>query len=290
MPASEGVCRRLAVSIFSEKNINPMKDLNIAQGTVRVKRGDMDYIKFGSGEKAFVIICGMNMTGLAGLAGPVSEAYGMFAEEYTVYLLDRLKVLPEGYTVREMAEDTAEIMRALGIENADVMGNSQGGMIAECIAIDNPGLVHSLVLSSSMSHLTGLGSKVLSYWAELADRKDGREIYREFFKCVYGNPDHELLAILENTATDEQCVRYGVMARACLSFDVRDELKKIKCPVLVVGSDYDNVLGGEISRELAEELGCELFMYNNQKFGHAVCDEAPDFKQRMMDFFHSLDY
>lgn len=266
-----------------------MKDLNIAEGTVRVKRGDMDYIKFGTGEKTFVIISGMNMTGLAGLAGPVSEAYGMFAEEYTVYLLDRLKVLPGGYTVREMAEDIAEIMRALGIENADIMGNSLGGMIAEYIAIDHPGLVHSLVLSSSMSHMTVPGSKVLSYWAELADRKDGKELYREFFRHVYGSPDYELLAILENTATDEQCARYGIMARACLSFDVRDELKSIKCPVLVVGSDYDMVLGGEASRELAEEIDCELYMYNNRKFGHAVCDEAPDFKQRMMDFFHSLD-
>lgn len=266
-----------------------MNDLNVREKTIHISRGDMDCVIFGSGEKSFVIIAGMSMTGLAGLAGPVSEAYSMFAEEYTAYLFDRLKVLPEGYSIREMAADIAETMNALGVKNADIMGNSQGGMIALYLAIDHPELTHSLVLSSTVSHLDEFGAAVIGRWAELARKKDGRGIYREFFERVYSKPDMKLLEMLENTATDEQCIRYGIMAQSCIDFDCREELCRIKCPVIVIGSDHDEVLGSEISRTLAEQLNCELFMYHNRDFGHAVCDEAPDFKPRMMEFFHSID-
>ncbi len=267
-----------------------MKDLNVIEKTVHITKGDMDCIIFGSGDKALVIIAGMSMTGLAGLAGPVSEAYSMFAEEYTVYLFDRLKVLPEGYSIREMAGDVAETMNALGIKNADIMGNSQGGMIAQYIAIDHPELVHSLVLSSTVCCLDEVGREVIGRWAELAKNKDGRGIYREFFEKVYAKPDMKLLEMLENTATDSQCERYEIMARSCLDFDCRDEIGKITCPVIVIGSVYDSVMGSKISETLAKQLSCEVYVYRNPEFGHAVCDEAPDFKQRMMDFFHSLDY
>ena len=129
----------------------------------------------------------------------------------------------------------------------------------------------------------------MEHWAELADKCDGVSIYRDFFRYVYQRPDTKLCAALAKTATDEQCVRYGIMAQSCLDFDCREELCKIKCPVIVIGSDHDEVLGSEISRTLAEQLNCELFMYHNRDFGHAVCDEAPDFKPRMMEFFHSID-
>ena len=46
---------------------------------------------------------------------------------------------------------------------------------------------------------------------------------------------------------------------------------------------------GLTQKELAEKLNCKLYMYPEEKYGHNVCDEAPDFKQRVMDFFHSLN-
>lgn len=266
-----------------------MNNLNIREKTVHVTRGDMDCIQFGSGEKKLVILIGMNMTGLAGLAEPVAQAYSIFAEEYTVYVLDYLKLLPEGYSVRDMAGDAAEAMDALGIENADVMGNSLGGMAAQYLAADYPEKVNSLVLCSCMCRMSELGNRILRHWAELARKNDGRGIYRDFFERVYQKPDMELLALIENTATDEQCLRFAIMADACLEFNSCDELKRIKCPAFVVGAEHDRVLGGESPVELAEKLGCKLYMYPESKFGHNVCDEAPDFKQRMMDFFHSLN-
>ena len=258
--------------------------MNFLESSVHVSGGEFPYIRFGTGEKNLVIIAGMGMTGLTGLGGPVSELYRNYAEEYTIYVFDRLLVLPDDASIRSMAQDTAEAMQALGIEKADVMGASQGGMIALILAIEHPEMVHTLIPCSSCCYQNEVGKDTLSTWSTLADQKDGNGIYRDFFARVYTNPNEAALALCLDTATDDQCHRFGILARACYNFDCRDELSKVKCPVFVLGAAQDRVLGSASSPDLAERLGCECYIYED--YGHAVYDEAPDFLQRMWDFLH----
>ena len=260
--------------------------MDYLESSVWVRNGEFPYIRFGTGKKNFVMIAGMSMAGLTGLGAPVSEMYRDFADEYTVYVFDRLQILPGDASVRSMAQDTAEAMRTLAIEKADVMGASQGGMIALYLAADYPELVHSLILCSSCCYQNEVGKETFSVWSALADQMDGNSIYRDFFTRVYSYPNETALALCLDTGTAEQCRRFGILARACHAFDCRDELGKLQCPSFVLGSAQDRVLGGESSYDLAERLGCESFIY--QDFGHAVYDEAPDFRQRMLDFLHKI--
>ena len=256
------------------------------ESSVQISNGEFPYIRFGTGKKKLVMIAGMSMTGLTGLGAAVSEMYRDYAEEYTAYVFDRLCILPDDASVRSMAQDTAEAMRLLGIEKADVMGASQGGMIALVLAIDYPELVHALIPCSACCYQNEVGKETFSVWSALADQMDGNGIYRNFFARVYTVPNEAALALCLDTSTAEQCRRFGILARACYNFDCRDEIKKIQCPVFVLGSAQDQVLGSASSPELAERLGCEYFIY--QDYGHAVCDEAPDFRQRMLDFLHNI--
>lgn len=257
------------------------------ESSVWISSGEFPYIRFGTGNKNLAIIAGMSMTGLAGLGESVSEMYRDFAEEFTVYVFDRLHVLPDDASVRSMAQDTAEAMRSLKIEKADVMGASQGGMIALYLAIDHPELVHALIPCSSCCYQNEVGKETFSVWSELANQNDGHSIYRDFFARVYTNPNETMLARFLDTSTAEQCHRFGILARACYSFDCRDELEKIQCPVLVIGSTQDRVLGSKSSSDLAERLECECFLYQN--LGHAFYDEAPDFRQRILDFLRKIE-
>jgi pimeloyl-ACP methyl ester carboxylesterase len=54
--------------------------------------------------------------------------------------------------------------------------------------------------------------------------------------------------------------------------------------VLVLGGSQDKVTTGEASVEIAEKLGCEIYMYEN--FGHAAYEEAKDFNRRVYDFLN----
>jgi pimeloyl-ACP methyl ester carboxylesterase len=50
------------------------------------------------------------------------------------------------YTLDDMADDTAQLIAALGHSSAHVMGMSLGGMVAQCLAIRHPERVRSLTL------------------------------------------------------------------------------------------------------------------------------------------------
>ena len=114
--------------------------MSIPIETVRTEGFSMRFFRFGTGDRPFVILPGLSVQSVMGAADAVAAAYADFAERYTVYLFDRREELPEQYSVYRMGLDTAAAMRALGLYDADIFGASQGGMIAQVIAIEAPEL------------------------------------------------------------------------------------------------------------------------------------------------------
>ena len=126
-------------------------------------------------------------------------------------------------------------------------------------------------------------------WIRLAEAGDAETLYLAFGEALYPKElleaSRELLKDLAKTVTEVELRRFVVMAKALKGF-ITDELPKIRCPALVIGSEDDRVVGGEASRIIAERLrghpGCELFMYDG--YGHAAYDTAPDYRDRIAEF------
>lgn len=255
--------------------------------TVEIGENEMDYIVFGKGEKTFVIIPGLSVHSVMPLKDSIAEAYKDFTEEYTVYLFDRPKNLEEGCTIEDLAEATSQAMINLGIENADIFGASQGGMIAQYIAIDHPELVHKLILGSTLSKSNETFSTVEQKWVELAENKDEQGLLENFVDVVYSQAtlDQYRDTLIESNKgiTDEEYARFIILAKSCLTFDCYDKLDQIKCDVLVLGCEGDKVVTVEGSKEIADKLNCEIYIYDDS-YGHGVYDEASDYKQRCLDF------
>ena len=123
--------------------------MNAKNGKISVGSSDMDYVRFGRGEKVLVFLPGLGdgLTTVKGTALPMAVMYRIFSKDYTVYMFSRINDLPAGYTTRDMARDQAEAMDVLGIKKADIVGVSMGGMIAQYMAIDHPEKVGKLVLA-----------------------------------------------------------------------------------------------------------------------------------------------
>ena len=258
--------------------------------SVPVRDEEMEYIIFGSGPKPLIFVAGMSLCGIMDQAQVVADACEILTKDYTVYVFDRRPTLPVGYTVRDMAEDLAQALDALGISGADMMGTSQGGMIVQQLAIDRPELVHAAVLSSTLCRPNPTSEETFVLWRDTALRRDPAAVNDVSFRRIYTEKFREdnaaAFAALMQTGTPEQCGRFAVLAEACRVFDCSASLDRIRCPVLVIGVWGDMVLSGKASVELAERLGCGLHMYEG--FGHCVCDEAPDFRPRLLDFFRSV--
>lgn len=242
---------------------------------------------FGNGEKPFVILPGLSIHSVMGAAEAVEQAYQPFTEEYTVYLFDVTRDIKEGYTVRNMAEDTAAAMKTLGIEMADIFGASQGGMMALYLAIDHPELVNKLILGSTLSKPNETYVRIIEEWEALAAEKKETELLESFVDNVYSKATlvayRDFLITSNQGVSEEEYRRFLIQAEACKRFDCYNELSKVQCPVLVLGCEGDRIVTPEGSEQIAEALHCEIYMYDNQ-FGHGVYDEAPDYKEKCLEF------
>ncbi|MBR3366207.1 MAG: alpha/beta hydrolase [Lachnospiraceae bacterium] len=259
--------------------------------TVRKETFEMQFFRFGSGPRTYVILPGLSVQSVMASAEAVAQAYASFAEEYTIYVFDRRAALPPVYTVRDMARDTAEAMLALGLHDIYLFGASQGGMMAQVIAIEYPQLVRKLVLGSTSSHIRPEQEGVIREWIRLAQARDGVGLYLSFGQEIYPPEVFEqyrgALTDAGKTVTEEEFERFIILAQGMKDFNVTGELHLIRCPVLVMGVYEDAVLDSDATMEIAEKLdetpGFRLFMYIG--YGHAAFDTAPDYRQRIHDFF-----
>ena len=259
---------------------------NAKELKLNVRNMQFDYISFGSGTKPLVMIQGLNTRGIKGASLSLAYMYRIFAKDYKVYLFDRRPVVQEGITVRDMASDIAAAMDILSITNADVFGVSQGGMIAQYLAIDRPDLVRKLVLAVTLSQNNDTVTQVVSSWIEMAELGAMKELVADMAEKMYSDayvkryrPFMPLLTILQKP---KDVQRFGILAKACLTCNTYEVLEKIKCPVLVLGGRQDKVVTGKASEEIAEKLGCKLHMYDS--LGHAAYEEAKDFNQNVYEF------
>ena len=256
------------------------------EGKIQIGNLKMDYITFGRGERSLVLIQGLNTGGINGMALPLAYTYRMFAKEYTVYLFDRREDLPQEITVQVLAADIATVMDHLAIRQADVIGVSQGGMIAQYLAIDRPDLVHKLILAVTVAKNNMLMEHVIQHWISLTEQGDMKALVVDMAEKLYSEKYMKrykpLLPLLTVVHKPKNVQRFITLAKACLTCDTYDLLERIHCPVLVLGGRQDKIVGGQASEELAEQLCCDIYMY--EQFGHGVYEEAKDFNKRMYDF------
>ena len=260
-------------------------------GTIQAENFAMDYLRFGNGARNLVIIPGTSVQSVMMSAQAIADSYKLLTEDFTVYVLDRRKDMPESYTVYDMARDTAEAVKALKLGRVSLFGTSQGGMIAMKIAIDYPELVESMILGSTSAKVTQeTYRRVFAGWAELAEAGKAEELYLSFGKALFPasvfEQSRELFIEAAKTVTPNDLKRFVTITEGMKGFDVTGDLNKIKCPVLVIGSNSDKIFGGEASAKIMEAIkgkpNCELFMYDG--YGHAVYDLAPDYRERMLKF------
>ncbi|MDO5442254.1 MAG: alpha/beta hydrolase [Bacteroidia bacterium] len=254
--------------------------------TVLTERFEMDYISFGSGPGTLVLIPGMSLRSVLLQREAVAGVYKPFWDRYTIYLFDRVRDVREGYTIKDMADDTAAAMQALGLSSVHMIGHSQGGMIAMHIAAGYPELVGKLVLSSTSAFLNDGSRSIMEKWSAMAAGDDVAELNRSMFGTIYSDEYlskyKQAFEYLENLGTRKEMDRLKVFTDACLTHDAREALKAIRCPVFILCSARDRIFPSSDSEYMAAVTGARLYVYEG--YSHAVYDEAPDFKSRMLGF------
>ena len=262
---------------------------NAKNGTLKIGGTEMDYIRFGTGERILVMLPGLGdgLRSVKGTALPMAMMYRVFAGDFTVYAFSRKNVLPGGYTTRDMARDQAEAMERLGIGKADIFGVSMGGMIAQHLAADYPEKVHKLILTVTSARPNPILTESIGEWVSCARRGDHTAFMdsnvRRIYSEAYYRRNKWLVPIMGKLTKPKSYDRFFVQADACLTHDAYERLCRIQAPTLVIGGEKDNTLGGDASREIAAGIpGAELRMYG--QWGHGLYEEARDFNQLVRSY------
>ena len=262
---------------------------NAKNGTLQIGGTTMDYIRFGTGERILVMLPGLGdgLTTVKGTALPMALMYRIFAKDYTVYMFSRRNHLPQGHTTRDMAGDLKAAMDVLGIEKADLVGVSMGGMIAQHFAADYPERLGKLVLVVTCSRPNPILTESVQEWIDLARRGDHAALMdsnlRRMYSDAYYRKNRWMAPLVGRLTKPKSYERFLIQANACLTHDVSDRLAEIDAPTLVIGGEQDHALGAEASREMAAAIpGAQLKMY--PEWGHGLYDEAKDFNGTVLDF------
>ena len=258
-------------------------------GRLVLDHTDMYYVCFGHGSKNLVVLPGLSdgLTTVKGKALFLRGPYKRFLTEYTVYMFSRKNDMPEGYTIRQMAEDQALAMKKLGLSKAMVLGVSQGGMVAQYLAIDHPEMVEKLILAVTAPNANDVVKDAVGAWIEMAKQNDHVRLMVDTAEKMYSKPylekNRKLFPLVARFTKPESYERFFRNAYAILGFDAREELFKIACPTLIIAGEDDHTVGNEAPFVINRGIpGSEVYIY--QGLGHGAYEEAKDFYDRVFIF------
>ena len=262
---------------------------NAKNGCVKVDDTDMYYASFGSGAKKLVVLPGLSdgLSTVKGMAWVLAAPYKKFFDEFTVYMFSRKNKMPEEYSIKDMAADQVKAMKNLGIDTACVMGVSQGGMVAQYVAIDHPEVVEKLVLTVTAPYANDVVKNAVSSWIEMAKRGDHKSLMvdtaEKNYSQKYLKKNRAFFPIISLFTKPSSYERFLKNAYAILKFDARSELSKISCPTFIISGDDDNTVGNDAPYELNSGIpGSKMFIYKG--LGHGLYEEGKDFYDRVLEF------
>jgi pimeloyl-ACP methyl ester carboxylesterase len=176
------------------------------------------------------------------------------------------------YTLADMADDAAGLLRELDLEPAHVVGASMGGMIAQTLAARRPELVRSLVsIMSSTGRVTSGQPSLRMYGIFLRRVPMDRGEYvarMEKVFTVIGSPgfprDVDEIRTLASESYERDRDPHGSgrqLGAIIASGDRTRELRTIHVPTLVIHGSADRLVGPSGGRATARAIpGAKLMM------------------------------
>jgi 3-oxoadipate enol-lactonase len=153
----------------------------------------------------------------------------------------RSRGMPPPYTVPQLAADLVRLLDHLGIGASAVLGYSQGGAVAQQLALDHPARCARLVLACTYAFNRGtVREQFEGHLVPLLIRLLGM---RRFARLVLSQGMKRLRAeraawVIDLIAAQDAALMVQAWD-AAMAFDSRSRLSELKCPTLILAGAND---------------------------------------------------
>lgn len=166
------------------------------------------------------------------------------------------------FTTGDLADDTAGLLAALEIDQADVLGAFMGGMAAQELALRSPDRVRRLVLVGCYAKPDAKRRMLLEDWAAVAGAGVGMEsMLRKRLIWTLTEETLEQTDLIETMLDfflkEDLPVGADLFVRqceACLRHDTTGRLGDITAPTLVLCGRQDQLTPPKFHRQLADGI------------------------------------
>lgn len=200
---------------------------------------------------------------------------------------------PRGpYTTARMADDAAALMSCLGVKRAHVLGASLGGMIAQELALRQPGMVDKLVLActspggdvSARPSPEALSAFVRAPGGdrEAELRRTIPFLYTERFRTEH--PGEIEAFIARRLSAPASAEGYAAQLAAAVGHCAGDRLRGIRAPTLVIAGTADLLVPPLNSERIAELIpGANLVLLPGAPH-RLFAENAEAFNREVLEF------
>lgn len=220
-------------------------------------------------------------------------------DRYTVLRYDqrghgRSAASDSAYSMDDLADDAAELIRAQGMGPAHFVGLSMGGMTAQALGARHPQQVRSLTIANSASHYdataramwqTRIDTVLAQGVSPIAEGAMQRWFTPEFRADASGGSARvaALRAVLEATAP----APYAQACDAVARIDLAAGNARITCRTLVIAGTRDEATPPAMSHAIAQGIaGAQL---QSLDAAHLSAVEQPEaFARLLTDFWQTL--
>ncbi len=209
---------------------------------------------------ALLLIMGMGLSSEAWDTLPTQAAQKRFVITFDNRGTGESSLPTRPYLIRDLADDAAALLGAVGIDRADVFGVSMGGTIAQELALRHPPRVHRLALGCTFaSWLRGHKASpkiIVDLFATLA----GRATQDRLASMLVGSAWYAQPGSPEELRRWHERAERGRAQRAILQVlaaglhETTSRLGEIRAPTLLLTGDADRLVDWRNSQEMARAI------------------------------------
>lgn len=196
---------------------------------------------------------------------------------------------PGAYTMAELAADALGVLDWLGIERAHFCGLSMGGMVGQILGASHGARLSSLTLCATTCHMPApeLWDERIRVSADrgMAALVDG--VTERWFTAAFRATPRPEVERVRQMILETPAHGYGGCCAAIRDMDLRETVRRVQVPTLVVAGADDPAITVDVMRGLHERIPGSRFVSVPNAAHLLNIEQAETFNRTLLEFLET---